>query len=191
MKIERKVSLTQTADSPAPTRLQEEQHKRDVPPEQEQRQQKSAFLWQFLRFCMVGGLNTAVDLLILNSLLLLWPTQNTLLLLTYNSIAYAVGAVNSFAWNKYWTFQDRQKASVGEVIRFAVTTLLGIVCNDALLWMVGSILHSAMLSASLSTNIAKILAIGGTVLISYLGMRLWVFVRQPQKDEKNGYATRK
>jgi hypothetical protein len=54
-------------------------------------------LRQVLRFGLVGGLNTLVDVLVLNSLLLLFPTSSAPKLLVYNSLAYSLGAVNSFS----------------------------------------------------------------------------------------------
>src|ERR1035438_8972434 len=51
---------------------------------------------QGLRFSMVGGLNTLVDLGILNGLLWLYPTSSIPRLLSYNVLAYSMGAVNSF-----------------------------------------------------------------------------------------------
>jgi putative flippase GtrA len=137
------------------------------------------FLWQICRFCLVGGLNTGIDLLILNSLLWLWPTQNTEHLLAYNSFAYACGAINSFILNKYWTFQDRRQTTYGEVFRFALTTACGIICNDSILWIASTFLHPVMINTTLWANASKVLAISGTFMISYLGMRLWVFARQP------------
>lgn len=135
--------------------------------------------WQLFRFGMVGGLNTAIDLLIFNGFLWLWPTQNTTSLLAYNSFAYAFGAINSFILNKYWTFQHKQQTTYGEVLRFAITTFCGILCNDSILWIVGSFLHPVVINATLWANASKVLAISGTFLISYLGMRLWVFARKP------------
>jgi putative flippase GtrA len=69
------------------------------------------FLAQLLRFCVVGGLNTFIDILAFN--LLVWglPTRNAALLIVYNSLAYLIGAVNSFCWNKLWTFKQRSKAT--------------------------------------------------------------------------------
>src|SRR5579883_2152538 len=69
------------------------------------RQHRARFhlLKQLTRFSLVGGLNTLIDLLVLNALLLLWPASSTLQLLLYNALAYGVGAGNSFVWNKYWT----------------------------------------------------------------------------------------
>jgi putative flippase GtrA len=140
-------------------------------------------LWQLMRFGLVGGLNTGIDLLILNGLLLLWPTHNTEHLLAYNSFAYAFGAVNSFILNKYWTFQNRKRTTYGEVLRFALTTLCGIICNDIILWIASTFLHPVMINATLWANASKVLAISGTFMISYLGMRLWVFARQPGRKQ--------
>src|SRR6185312_11828087 len=97
---------------------------------------------QVTRFALVGGLNTLVDILVLNALLLLWPTSNVLLILAFNALAYGAGASNSFVCNKYWTFQQRQPVSRGELARFTLTTLLGMVLNSAMLWLAGLALHS-------------------------------------------------
>src|SRR5581483_3521799 len=134
---------------------------------------------QLFRFGLVGCVNTTIDLLVLNMLLWLWPTQNTWALLFENSLAYAFGALNSFVLNRYWTFRRRGRADLWEVGRFVAATLAGIVCNDLLLWLLSNALRQVPLNPTLGTNIAKVLAIGGTVLISYLGMRLWVFVQIP------------
>ena len=64
---------------------------------------------QILRFAVAGGLNTLVDLLILNGLLWFFPTNSSSMLLAYNSLAYSTGAINSFLLNKYWTFGQKQQ----------------------------------------------------------------------------------
>jgi len=134
-------------------------------------------------FSLVGGLNTLIDLLILNMLLWLFPTQSTFLLIIYNSIAYGIGAINSFVLNKYWTFSHKQRTTATELLRFAVTTCVGIAGNDLLIWIVGGVLHPFISNPALWTNTSKVIAIFGTSSISYLGMRLWVFVHQPQKEK--------
>lgn len=165
-----------------PTPIDNERRISISAPEQQQRRGRY-FFQQLLRFSLVGGLNTAIDLLILNGLLWFWPTHITLLLMGFNTIAYTVGAINSFLCNKYWTFRRHEPITFREVSRFALTTLFGIACNDAILWIVGTILHPTLLSATLWANLSKLCAIGGTVLISYLGMRLWVFVHTPPEAQ--------
>lgn len=137
----------------------------------------NGMIWQFVCFALVGCLNTAIDLLVLNGLLLVWPTQNIAKLLLFNTIAYTFGALDSFALNKYWTFRRSGRPEAREVVRFLMVTLVAIVWNNFLLWFMGNILHPAHLNVTLWANGSKVIAIGGTILISYLGMRVWVFVR--------------
>ncbi|HEX7735365.1 MAG TPA: glycosyltransferase family 39 protein [Ktedonobacteraceae bacterium] len=137
----------------------------------------SLVLWQFLRFGLVGCANTLVDLLVLNFLLWLWPAQNTTLLLLANTLAYAMGALNSFLLNRYWTFQQRGSIHRREVARFGATTLAGIACNNLILYLLNNAQHPSQFSPVLWANLTKCGAISGTLLISYLGMRLWVFVQ--------------
>jgi putative flippase GtrA len=134
-------------------------------------------LWQCVRFGLVGCLNTAIDLLMLNGLLWFWPTQHTVTLLLFNTIAYACGALNSFVFNRYWTFRCSGRPNAREGARFLLVTLAAIACNDLLLWLMSQILHPAHLNPTLWTNLSKVAAIGGTIMVSYLGMRLWVFVQ--------------
>jgi putative flippase GtrA len=144
--------------------------------------QRVGLLVQLLRFCIVGGLNTFVDVLAFN--LLVWglPTHDSGLLVVYNSLAFTIGAVNSFCWNKLWTFKQRSSATNGQVTRFVLVTSLGIICNDAFLWLATTILNSLSLSGFLWVNVAKISAIAGSVGVSYIGMRFSVFTKN-EHDE--------
>ncbi len=138
---------------------------------------------QFIRFSLVGGLNTFIDVMAFNVLLWLFPTQEVLLLVFYNSLAYLLGAMNSYYWNKLWTFEQRYSVISNQVIRFALVTSLGIICNDAFLWLATTMLTSFSLNDILWTNVAKVSAIAGSVTVSYLGMRFSVFTRNDEQIE--------
>ena len=146
----------------------------------------SASFWQIVRFGIVGTLNTIIDILMLNILLWRFPTHDANHLLLYNSIAYTLGALNSFSLNKYWTFQRRQTISGGELVRFALVNGAGILCNDSIIWMVARTLHPLIVSNLLWANASKLAAISGTMIVSYLGMRLWVFASKPQERRHSG-----
>ena len=137
---------------------------------------------QFLRFCVVGSLNTLVDVLAFNLLIWMFPTQDSGLLVIFNSLAYLIGAVNSFCWNKIWTFRQRSEASNDQIIRFALVTSLGIICNDAFLWLATTIFMSLSLTSILWLNVAKVCAIAGSVTVSYIGMRFGVFTKKEEVD---------
>ena len=142
---------------------------------------KNRTVWQCVRFGLVGCVNTAIDLLVLNCLLKLWPKQDIARLLFCNTIAYACGALNSFFFNRYWAFQCAGRPNVHEGVRFLLTTLAAIACNNLILWLMGNMLHPAHLNPTLWANSSKVAAIGGTILISYLGMHLWVFAQSREK----------
>ena len=141
------------------------------------RKTRGKTIWQFVRFGLVGCVNTIIDLLVLNGLLWLWPAHGTASLLLFNTIAYACGALNSFVFNRYWTFQREGPPNAREGARFLLVTLAAIACNDLILWLMSTILHPVHLTPTLWTDVSKVVAIGSTILLSYLCMRLWVFVQ--------------
>src|SRR5258708_20074661 len=141
------------------------------------RKTRNRTIWQFVRFGLVGCVNNNIGLLVVKALLWLWPTQTITRLLLFNTLAYAFGALNSFALNRYWTFRRTGRPNAREGARFLLVTLAAIACNDLILWMMSNILHPVHLNVTLWTNSSKVVAIGGTILVSYLGMRLWVFVQ--------------
>lgn len=130
---------------------------------------------QFIRFSLVGVLNTLIDIVAFNLFMLCFPARDVALLVVYNSLAYALGALNSYTLNKYWTFQRRQDATGREVMRFVIVSVCGILCNNLMFWLVAGIAHPSIGNIALWANIAKVIAISGTMTLSYLGMRLWVF----------------
>ena len=141
-------------------------------------------LWQIVRFGIVGVLNTIVDIVAMNILIWRFPTHDANLLLFYNSIAYILGALNSFGFNKYWTFKHKQAVTGSEIFRFAIVNIIGILCNDGIIWSVASILHTLIANHVLWANVSKGCAIIGTTSVSYLGMRLWVFSRSQNGTSK-------
>lgn len=139
-----------------------------------------------MRFSIVGVLNTTIDIVTLNILLWQFPTHSTNFLLLYNSIAYMLGALNSFGLNKYWTFKRRYAITGNELVRFAIVNVVGILCNDGLIWIVATILRPLIASNLPWANISKLIATAGTMVISYLGMRLWVFAIRSQAHKSGG-----
>jgi putative flippase GtrA len=170
-------------ESPTPTTMPRETSKTQVHVASKRRT-RGRTSRQFVRFGLVGCVNTTIDLLVLNCLLWLWPGQGMARLLLVNTIAYACGALNSFFFNRYWTFQRTGRPKWREVARFLLMTLATMACNDLILWFMGNILHPAHLNPTLWTNISKVAAIGGTMLASYLGMRLWVFVQSSHEKRE-------
>ncbi len=114
------------------------------------------------RFLVVGLANTALTLAIIFVLLRFGSS-----LLTANIIGYGTGFINSFVWNRRWTFR-----SSGDVWRETmVYSVVWVVCY--LLQMVALLLSARWLGLSdiLSTLIAMLFFTGP----NYLGNRLFTF----------------
>jgi putative flippase GtrA len=135
----------------------------------------SSTFWQFLRYCLVGGANTIIDLLTFNMLLWCFPTNNVLVVMGCNSVAYASGAVSSFLLNKYWTFRHKQGMTRGELVRFVISLSLEILYSNGLLWLAGKVLQPLIANATLWANASKIVAVVVGAIISYIFMRFWIF----------------
>ena len=144
----------------------------------------SSMFWQFFRYCLVGGANTVIDLLTFNVLLWCFPTNNVLVLVGCNSVAYASGAVSSFFLNKYWTFRHKQGTTRRELVRFAISLSLEILYSNGLVWLAGKALQPLIANATLWANTSKIVAVVVGAVISYIFMRFWIFASGSQDQPK-------
>jgi putative flippase GtrA len=135
---------------------------------------------QFLQYCLVGGANTIIDLLVFNVLLWRFPMNNVQVLALYSSIAYTGGALSSFFLNKYWTFRRRQKITAREVVRFAISLSLEVIYSSVLVWLAGKALQPLIANVTLWGNASKLVAVVAGTVISYSFMRFWTFAGGPQ-----------
>lgn len=144
----------------------------------------SGTLWQFLHYCLVGGVNTLIDIFVLNVLLWCFPTHNVQVLVAYNSVAYSCGAVSSFFLNKYWTFRRTHKPTGREVGRFVVSVLLELLYSNVLVWFAGKALQPFIANTTLWGNAAKLIAVVNGAVLSYILMRFWIFAGGSKKRRK-------
>lgn len=93
------------------------------------------FARQATRFCIVGVINTAVDIVVLNGLIFLTGTGHTGPLFTfYKTISFAAALLNSYYMNSKWTFAggDRgARSTVAQGAQFVVISVLSSVVNIA------------------------------------------------------------
>jgi putative flippase GtrA len=100
---------------------------------------------QAAKFVLVGGLNTLVDWGALSFLIFIFRNSLSIdsrdVLLTifsltilyyslFKGISFLLATVNSYAWNKLWTFKRKTTETVGkEFLQFTVITILGFLIN--------------------------------------------------------------
>jgi len=122
-------------------------------------------LTQFLRFALVGGINTLIDLGVLNLLIVIVAHPDTNYSL-YKAISFLCATVNSFFLNKYFTFADTEKTNGKKAGVFVVVTLISFAVNVAVPTIVYGILRNASLSAPLAAL---------STLCNFVGYKYFVF----------------
>jgi putative flippase GtrA len=106
---------------------------------------KIAVVSQIAKFILVGGLNTLVDWGILSLLIFIfrqylgiyskdaWFIVFSLTVVYYSlfkAISFILATVNSYIWNKLWTFKRKTTEKLtGEFLQFIVISLLGFLIN--------------------------------------------------------------
>jgi len=146
---------------------------------------------QFGRFLIIGAMNTAIDLAVLN--LLMWQTDiyKGLGLIPLNAISFTIAVINSFFWNKFWTFKAPAKAnseisSINPVesirqtrkqfFQFVFITLVGLGINTGIVFGVATFIPSMFgLNEVFWANLAKAAATGISLIWNFTGYRMFVF----------------
>jgi putative flippase GtrA len=123
-------------------------------------------------FCLIGGMNTAVDYLVYSAVLLLSGTRGEVsaaLLLAAQTSGIAAGVINSFGMNRLFTFRQEAKSGRAgfQLIRFLLVNALTLSLSYAALWV--------LTRQGMNPYLAKIPVVPLTMLINYFGYKLFVF----------------
>jgi len=125
------------------------------------------FLPQFLRFATVGIFNTIIDFTIYVSLTrgLIFFTEHYLIA---NFLAFLCANLFSFWANKSWTFANSDSQRVKQYGKFFLTSVLALLAIQLTMYVGVSVFGWWDLAT-------KILALLFSVVINFLGAKLWAF----------------
>ncbi len=146
-------------------------------------------IYQIAKFVLVGALNTLFDWGILNLLIFLTAVASGGFYSVFKGISFLVAVINSYFWNKFWTFKKSpamsdastfsagQPKAVGkEFLQFFVVSCIGFALNVGLATLIVNVLGPQWgVSAKLWANVG---ALGGTLVglvWNFLGYKLIVF----------------
>jgi len=119
---------------------------------------------RFIIFAVIGGINTGVDFLVFKAA----GTLTALAVEYCQAAGYTAGIICSFILNQTITFRDSEKGGTTfKIARFLIVNAVSLgVSMYGIKLLVGS---------ELNENIAKIIIIGVTMIINYIGYKLFVF----------------
>ncbi len=131
--------------------------------------------WQLAKYGLVGVLNTLIDFGILNFLSYLTKIYQGGWLVVFNFFAFFAANINSYFWNKYWTFESTDRAKTQEFAKFFGVSVIGFLLNSLVLFAITSMTPLFNLSASQWENVVK--AIGTIIYLvwNFIGYKFFVF----------------
>ncbi|HOW60769.1 MAG TPA: GtrA family protein [Candidatus Moranbacteria bacterium] len=150
---------------------------------------KIPIIYQIAKFGLIGILNTLVDIGFLALLtfafrLFLNIDSKTSLIgaitfySLYKSISFIIANINSYFWNKYWTFeQQNKKQTRSEFIQFFAVSIIGFLINVFVASIVFKIIIGSLVGLS-SDQLGLIGAAFGSIaglVWNFIGYKLWVF----------------
>jgi putative flippase GtrA len=144
---------------------------------------KYPVIGQFIRFGLIGGLNTGVDLVILITLMTISGLKAGLAYTIFKAISFCAAATFSYFMNKRWAFKDTsKKKEVKKFSQFFIVSLVGAVINVTVATLVVTYLKPALggtlIIALNDTMWGTVGALGGTafgLIWNFLGYKLLVF----------------
>lgn len=87
-------------------------------------------IFQAAKFGLVGALNTFIDLGVLNFLIWISGIATGVWFSIFKGISFLVATVNSYFWNKHWTFEKRKVIfAPGEFSKFLGVVTIGFFLN--------------------------------------------------------------
>lgn len=133
---------------------------------------------KFIKFGLVGVLNTVVDFAIFQLVYRLLCAAGglppdgldnpTWITAAAQAVAFAAATLHSFVWNKLWTFEKRSKVTKKEAGRYIATQVGYYVISLLLVRGVAALFH-------VPDTVAKLPATCCMIPYNYLMNKFWVF----------------
>lgn len=129
------------------------------------------FVYQFGKFFVVGLLNTFLDLGILNLLIFFTNITQGIYFSAFKGISFVCAAINSYFWNKHWTFGKQ-----GNFVLFFSVVLGSALLNVGLTsFLVNYVEAPDGIDLKMWDNISALSSVFFVMAWNYLGMKFIVF----------------
>jgi len=135
---------------------------------------------QFVKFALIGVLNTGVDLFILNIATLISGITSGTGYAVQKGFSFLTAVCFSYFLNKYWAFQDKSHFHEGiKVAEFLLVSVIGMIINISVATIVVTYIKPLINISLFNDNIwVNIGALSGTsigLMWNFIGYKLFVF----------------
>jgi len=128
---------------------------------------------QIIRYALVGVLNTVIDLGVLNLLVQILGWN----LIAANTVAASLAIINSYLWNKYWTFANRDGGHIRQLSLFVIINLIWVLLSDMLVHFGTLVLQTWFANWQYwwQYNLAKCVVVGIIMALNFITYKWLVF----------------
>ena len=139
---------------------------------------KIPIILQVAKFSATGVLNTLLDIGVLNLLMFMFAITAGAGYSIFKGISFIVANINSYFWNKYWTFGASNSANTKEFGQFFAVSFIGFLINTGSASLIVNYINPlAGISAPLWANVGAIIATLASLIWNFLGYKFIVFKR--------------
>ncbi|MBI2635627.1 MAG: GtrA family protein [Parcubacteria group bacterium] len=133
--------------------------------------------FQLGKYGVIGVLNTFLNAGVYNLLIFITDTSTGITVDLFFVAAFIVTVINSFIWNKYWSFEERGTETIAsEALRFFSVSATVAVINIAILHVIINIIGTpAGLDSKIWANIALAFTIVTAFFGNFFGYKFIVF----------------
>lgn len=130
---------------------------------------------QIAKFGVVGVANTVIDFGVLNFLSAYFQIYKGLEISPLNAASFTVAVINSYFWNKHWTFKTKEGKAGKQFVEFIIVSVIAIFINTGLVYLITLVPPVAGISEALWLNIAKLIATFLSLVWNFVGYKFVVF----------------
>ena len=135
-------------------------------------------LRELFLFCVVGVINTLLDFIVLNGLLLATGNKSPAVFALIKSISFTIAAVNSYFLNKHFTFSYKEN-SIGTFSKFLSISIISFFINVGIASLIYALLIQIyplhyILLGNVSAVIGTLVSLG----VNFLGYKFIVFKKE-------------
>jgi len=119
---------------------------------------------QFIKFTIVGTVNTLIDL----TALYCFVEYLHINVILASVLSFLIAATNSFFFNKTWTFKNSSLKYRNQVLKFMIVSGIGLTLNTISMYVFVQLI-------GLWYMFSKVLTSGIVLIWNFLGNKFWTF----------------
>jgi putative flippase GtrA len=140
---------------------------------------KFGVFFQLYKFVLIGVLNTIFDLTLLNALITLTSISTGWQFSVFKGASFTIAVINSYLWNKLWTFSRVGGVAPMEFGKFFAVTIIGMGINVGAASLIVNVVGPVgCISGQIWANIAALASIGFSTIWNFAGYKIFVFKKK-------------